>query len=112
MVAVPLLDLRRLPAGCRLRENLDQTLVVIFKRPAERGLLCCPATGCPALWVKKPLRSELGAIPHFRVYTYAETDGDPVCGWLTGFETFVRSTCEDLTRLPMTEPVIAAVAAQ
>jgi hypothetical protein len=56
------------------------------------------------LWVDPALRSELGAIPHFRVYTYAETDGDPVCGWLSGFETFARLTCEDLSRLPTMEP--------
>jgi hypothetical protein len=56
------------------------------------------------LWVDPALRSELGAIPHFRVYTYAETDGDPVCGWLTGFEAFARLTCEDLSRLPTTAP--------
>ena len=41
-----------------------------------------------ALRVKSALLSELGAIPHFRVRTYVESDGDPVCGWLTGFETF------------------------
>jgi len=57
-----------------------------------------------ALRVKSALLSELGAIPHFRVRTYVESDGDPVCGWLTGFETFARSTCEDLSRLPKTEP--------
>src|SRR5271169_3688684 len=31
------------------------------------------------LWVDPAQRSQLGAIPHFRVYTYAGTDGDPVC---------------------------------
>jgi hypothetical protein len=56
------------------------------------------------LWVDQALRSELAAIPHFRVYTYAESDGDPVSGWLTGFESFARITREDLCRLPATEP--------
>jgi glycosyltransferase involved in cell wall biosynthesis len=56
------------------------------------------------LRVDPALRSELGAIPHFRVYTYDHSDGDPVCGWLTGFENFARLTCEDLCRLPAAEP--------
>ena len=45
-------------------------------------------------------RSELSATPHFRVYTYAETDADPVCGWLTGFERTANVIYEDLLRLP------------
>lgn len=46
------------------------------------------------------LRQELGAIPHFRAYAYAESDGDPFCGWLTGFESLARTTYEDVTALP------------
>ena len=45
-------------------------------------------------------RSELSATPHFRVYTYAEGDADPVCGWLTGFERTASWIYEDLMRLP------------
>ena len=45
------------------------------------------------------LRQELQAIPVFRAYTYWQTDGDPVCGWLNCFETSVRATTEDLGRM-------------
>jgi len=30
------------------------------------------------LWAGAALRSELAAIPHLRIDTYADTDGDPV----------------------------------
>jgi hypothetical protein len=49
------------------------------------------------------LRSELKAIPHFRVHTYADSDGDPVCGWLTAFDSIVGITLEDLSNLPPPE---------
>lgn len=49
------------------------------------------------------LQSELGAAPHFRVYTYTNNDDDPFCPWLTGFETLTRRICEDLSRLPAIE---------
>ncbi|HXP76990.1 MAG TPA: glycosyltransferase family 1 protein [Stellaceae bacterium] len=49
------------------------------------------------------LQSELGAAPHFRVYTYTNNDDDPFCPWLTGFDTLTRRTCEDLSRLPAIE---------
>jgi glycosyltransferase involved in cell wall biosynthesis len=45
------------------------------------------------------LQVELKAIPLFRVFTYWQTDGDPVCGWLNAFDTAARATQEDLARL-------------
>ena len=45
------------------------------------------------------LREELHALPFFGAYTYWQTDGDPVAGWLNCFETSVRVTVEDLQRL-------------
>jgi putative methyltransferase (TIGR04325 family) len=50
--------------------------------------------------VTAALRDELGAKPHFRIHTYAQGDGDPICGWLKDFDTFARLTFEDLARLP------------
>jgi len=46
------------------------------------------------------LVQEFGAVPLFRALTYLKDDGDPICGWLTGFDLFVRTTIEDLARLP------------
>jgi glycosyltransferase involved in cell wall biosynthesis len=45
------------------------------------------------------LQEELQAVPFFRTYTYWQTDGDPVSGWLNCFETSVQATLEDLRRL-------------
>lgn len=45
------------------------------------------------------LKDELHALPFFRAYTYWQTDGDPIAGWLNCFETSVRVTVEDLRRL-------------
>ena len=50
------------------------------------------------------LQAEFGATPHFRAYTYTDNDNDRFCGWLTGFDTFTQLTCEDLIKLPATEP--------
>src|SRR5579862_3071928 len=50
------------------------------------------------------LQAELGASAHFRAYTYTNTDDDPFCSWLTGFDAFSRLTYEDLSRLPATAP--------
>lgn len=47
---------------------------------------------------------EFNAVPLFRAHTYFTGDGDPICGWLTGFEQFVQTTLEDLARLPPVEP--------
>jgi glycosyltransferase involved in cell wall biosynthesis len=46
------------------------------------------------------LAAQLPAEPLFRVLTYQTGDGDPLCGWLSGFDQFVRTTLEDMTRLP------------
>lgn len=46
---------------------------------------------------------EFGAAPLFRALTYFTGDGDPICGWLTGFEQFVQTTLEDLAQLPPVE---------
>ena len=43
--------------------------------------------------------AELHARPHFRHSTYVHSDGDPICGWLSGFTSFTRTTSEDLGRL-------------
>jgi glycosyltransferase involved in cell wall biosynthesis len=45
------------------------------------------------------LRAELNAIPVFRAYTYWQTDGDPLAGWLNVFERSSRATAQDLARL-------------
>jgi hypothetical protein len=45
------------------------------------------------------LKDELHALPFFRAYTYWQTDGDPISGWLNCFEIAVRTTVEDLQRL-------------
>ena len=49
--------------------------------------------------VEADLVAELRAQPHFRHSPYVESDGDPLCGWLTGFDRFSRVTFEDLERL-------------
>lgn len=50
--------------------------------------------------IEPALQAELAAVPHFRVDTYAESDGDPICGWLSGFDAFTRTTYQDLVALP------------
>jgi glycosyltransferase involved in cell wall biosynthesis len=50
-------------------------------------------------------RSRASSAPSlFSANTYTHSDGDPFCGWLTAFDTLARLTCEDLSRLPATEP--------
>jgi len=49
------------------------------------------------------LCQEFGAQPHFRAHSYKDSDGDPISGWLSGFDLFVRVTTEDLARLPPVE---------
>lgn len=49
--------------------------------------------------VEAGVAAELRVRPHFRHSTYVQTDGDPLCGWLSGFYTFSRITFDDLTRL-------------
>lgn len=46
------------------------------------------------------LCDEFRAQPHFRVHTYQISDGDPISGWLSGFDLTVRLTLEDLAQLP------------
>jgi hypothetical protein len=45
------------------------------------------------------LQEELHAVPFFRAYTYWQTDGDPIAGWLNCFDSSMRATLEDLGRL-------------
>lgn len=45
------------------------------------------------------LQAEIGARPHFRVSTYSRSDGDPVCGWLSGFHVAANTTAGDLRTL-------------
>ena len=49
--------------------------------------------------IKPEVRAELRAQPHFRHFTYLESDNDPFCGWLTGFFKAVEITIEDLNRI-------------
>lgn len=49
--------------------------------------------------VEASVTAELRAQPHFRHSTYVLSDGDPLCGWLSGFDRFTRTTLEDLMRL-------------
>jgi len=48
----------------------------------------------------KALQTELAAVPHFRLYTYRRTDGDPISGWLNFFQLGTAVTQEDLAKLP------------
>lgn len=45
------------------------------------------------------LRSELGAMPHFRAYARRPIDPDPIVGWLKTFEACAQLTFEDLRRI-------------
>lgn len=45
------------------------------------------------------LGGELGAAAHFRCHAFWQSDGDPVCGWLTAFHVSARVTFEDLARM-------------
>jgi hypothetical protein len=49
--------------------------------------------------VDRKLQAEFGAQPHFRVSPYSKSDGDPICGWLSGFQISVNTTVEDFRRL-------------
>jgi hypothetical protein len=46
------------------------------------------------------LQAEVGAVPHFRHFSYTATDGDPICGWLNAFHIGAQLVHEDLQRLP------------
>ena len=61
--------------------------------------------------VEQALQSELGAVPHFRIDTYAHSDGDPICGWLSGFDAYTRTTYQDLSALPAIDASDAVLAA-
>ncbi len=45
------------------------------------------------------LKDELGALPLFRAYTYWQTDGDPIAGWMNCFDSSAQATIADLGRL-------------
>src|ERR1700730_3539607 len=45
------------------------------------------------------IRAKLNAQPYFSHLTYSQSDGDPLCGWLSGFQKFAQITFEDLMRL-------------
>jgi glycosyltransferase involved in cell wall biosynthesis len=49
--------------------------------------------------ITEELKQELGALPLFRAYTYWQTDGDPIAGWLNCFDAGAQATVEDLGRL-------------
>ena len=50
--------------------------------------------------VIETLAAECDARGHFQTFTYRFSDGDPIAGWLNGFDAGVQSTLEDLQRLP------------
>jgi glycosyltransferase involved in cell wall biosynthesis len=54
--------------------------------------------------IEDELRRELGATALFRHSPYANTDGDPICGWLNAFDLGTRAMREDLSRLPALGP--------
>ena len=49
--------------------------------------------------IQPALREELGALAHFRGFSYHFTDGDPICGWLNAFHEVGRRTRKGLLRL-------------
>jgi len=49
--------------------------------------------------ISAELKQELGALPLFRAYTYWQSDGDPIAGWLNCFDSSTQATAEDLGRL-------------
>jgi glycosyltransferase involved in cell wall biosynthesis len=49
--------------------------------------------------IRPDLQAELQAKAHFRHFSYWESDDDPICGWLNGFDKGVRITAEDLMRI-------------
>src|SRR5215471_14048634 len=49
--------------------------------------------------IQPALRQELGALPHFRGFSYHFTDGDPICGWLNAFHEVGRRIRKGLLRL-------------
>jgi len=51
------------------------------------------------LEIKPELKAEFQAQPHFRHFTYSRLDEDPIGGWLSDFDNFLRLTVEDLARL-------------
>jgi hypothetical protein len=50
--------------------------------------------------VSHAVQSDLGAIPHFRAYTYSANDPDPICGWLKTHMAMSEATFADLMRIP------------
>jgi glycosyltransferase involved in cell wall biosynthesis len=49
--------------------------------------------------IEPALREELGALAHFRGFSYHLTDGDPICGWLNAFHDVGRRIRKGLLRL-------------
>lgn len=45
------------------------------------------------------LQAELQARPHFRCFTYWNSDGDPVSGWLNAFHVALEATEQDLNSI-------------
>jgi len=50
------------------------------------------------------LLDEVAAKRLFRVYTYQQSDGDPIAGWLNAFQGNVSATVADLNRLGRLNP--------
>lgn len=91
--------MRVLYADPGLRDNLGHhanSCRVIRRELERRGI---DVVVLSLVGILPELQTELKAIPLFRAYTYWQTDGDPVSGWLNCFDAAVRATMEDLARL-------------
>ena len=49
--------------------------------------------------IEPALQEELGALPHFRGFSYQLSDGDPICGWLNAFHEVGRRVRKGLLRI-------------
>jgi hypothetical protein len=91
--------MRLIYADPGLRDNLGHhanSCRTIRRELAERGI---EVVVLALTAITAELAEELGAVRLFRAYTYGQTDGDPICGWLNAFDSAWRSTVEDLNRL-------------
>jgi glycosyltransferase involved in cell wall biosynthesis len=92
-------DMKVFYADPGLRDNLGHhanSCRLICRELQRRGIevVVLSMAGIPP-----ELQAELKAIPLFRAYTYWQTDGDPISGWLNCFDRSARETEEDLHRL-------------
>src|ERR1700758_3547223 len=82
-----------------LRDNLGHhanNCRVITQEFRARGFETTVLAFCN---IEPGLQAELGAVPFFRAMTAWMSDGDPICGWLNGFNISSEITREDLARI-------------